>query len=46
MLKLWLALFKANTQEELDKIKSLKVSIMEEAINAYNTVTPPCIKKS
>ncbi|MCL2185463.1 MAG: Rpn family recombination-promoting nuclease/putative transposase [Treponema sp.] len=39
MLKLWLALFKANTQEELDKIKSLKVSIMEEAINAYNTVT-------
>ena len=39
MLKLWLALFKADTQEELDKIKSLEVSIMDQAINAYNTVT-------
>ncbi|MCL2185790.1 MAG: Rpn family recombination-promoting nuclease/putative transposase [Treponema sp.] len=39
MLKLWLALFKANTQEELDKIKSLEVEIMERAINAYNTIT-------
>jgi len=39
MLKLWLALFKANTQEELDKIKALEVPIMEQAINAYNTIT-------
>ena len=39
MLKLWLALFKANTQEELDKIKSLEVEIMEKAIKAYNTIT-------
>ncbi|MCL2252371.1 MAG: hypothetical protein FWC12_10740, partial [Treponema sp.] len=31
--------FKANTQEELDKIKSLEVEIMEKAINAYNTIT-------
>jgi len=39
MVKLWLALFKAETQEELDKIKSMEVSVMEQAINAYNTVT-------
>ena len=39
MLKLWLALFKAETQEELDRIKALEVPIMEQAINAYNTVT-------
>ena len=39
MLKLWLSLFKANTQEELDKINALEVPIMEQAINAYNTVT-------
>ena len=39
MLKLWLALFKAETQEELDKIKALEVSVMEQAINAYNTIT-------
>jgi len=39
MLKLWLALFKANTQEELDKIKATEVSIMEQAINAYYNIT-------
>ena len=39
MLKLWLALFKAETQEELDKIKALEVSVMEQALNAYNKVT-------
>jgi len=39
MLLLWLALFKAETKEELDRIKSLEVSIMEQAINAYNTIT-------
>ena len=38
-LKLWLALFKANTQEELDKIKATEVKVMEQAINAYNKVT-------
>jgi len=38
-LKLWLALFKANTQEELDKIKATEVKVMEQAINAYNTIT-------
>jgi predicted transposase/invertase (TIGR01784 family) len=38
-LLLWLSLFKAETQEELDKIKSLEVSVMEKAINAYNTIT-------
>ena len=40
MLKLWLALFKANTQEELDKIKATEVSIMEQAINAYYNIQP------
>ena len=39
MLLLWLALFKAETQEELEKIRSMEVSVMEKAINAYNTVT-------
>jgi len=39
MLQLWLALFKAETQEELDRIMSLEVPAMEKAINAYNTVT-------
>jgi len=39
MLKLWLALFNANTQEELDKINALEVPIMEQAINAYYNIT-------
>ena len=41
-LQLWLALFKAETQEELAKIDALEVPDMKEAINAYNeiTVTP------
>ena len=39
MLKLWLSLFKAETQEELDKIKATEVKVMEQAINAYQTVT-------
>ena len=38
-LLLWLALFKADTEEELEKIKSMKEPVMEKAINAYNTVT-------
>jgi len=39
MLLLWLALFKAETWEELEKIKSLKEPVMEQAINAYYTIT-------
>jgi len=38
MLLLWLSLFKAETQEEIDKIKSMEVPVMEEAINAYNEI--------
>jgi len=34
-LKLWLALFKAETEEELAKIKAMEVPIMEQAIEAY-----------
>ena len=32
-LLLWLSLFKANTEEELAKIKALEEPIMEQAIN-------------
>ena len=41
-LQLWLSLFKANTKEELARIKALKEPVMEQAINAYEriTVTP------
>ncbi|MDR2953266.1 MAG: Rpn family recombination-promoting nuclease/putative transposase [Treponema sp.] len=38
MLLLWLALFKAETEEDLEKIKSLEVPIMREVINAYYSV--------
>jgi predicted transposase/invertase (TIGR01784 family) len=37
--KLWLALFKAETEEELTHIEALGVPIMEEAIVAYRSVT-------
>jgi hypothetical protein len=37
-LKLWLALFKADTEEELAKIKSLGVDVMDQAIDAYHSV--------
>jgi len=42
MLLLWLALFKAETEEELKQIESMEVPIMNQAINAYHhiTVTP------
>ena len=33
-LKLWLALFKAETEEELQQIEAMGVPIMEQAINA------------
>jgi len=32
-LLLWLSLFKAETEEELEKIKALEVPVMEQAIN-------------
>ena len=38
-LKLWLALFKAKTEEELKRIEELEVPIMEQAIKAYRQVT-------
>ena len=39
MLLLWLALFKANTEEELKRIEELGVTEMSEAVNAYHSVT-------
>ena len=39
LLKLWLALFNANTEEELQMIEELDVSEVNEAITAYRTVT-------
>ncbi len=38
-LLLWLSLFKADTEEELKKIKAMEVKVMSEAINAYYTIT-------
>jgi predicted transposase/invertase (TIGR01784 family) len=38
-LLLWLSLFKAETQEELEKIKSMEEPIMNKALNAYNSIT-------
>jgi len=35
MLLLWLSLFKAETEEELEKIKTLEVPVMNQAIKAY-----------
>ncbi len=37
-LKLWLALFNAETEEDLAKIEALEVSVMQEAIGAYRHV--------
>lgn len=39
MLLLWLSLFKADTKEELEKIQALEVPVMNQAINAYYTIT-------
>ena len=39
LLLLWLALFKAETEEELNKIDGLGVPELSEAVNAYHTVT-------
>ncbi|MCL2054893.1 MAG: Rpn family recombination-promoting nuclease/putative transposase [Oscillospiraceae bacterium] len=38
-LRLWLALFKAKTEEDLNQIEALEVEEMQEAISAYKTVT-------
>ena len=37
-LKLWLSLFKAETEEEIAKIEALEVSVMQKAIGAYRHV--------
>jgi predicted transposase/invertase (TIGR01784 family) len=39
MQLLWLLLFKADTKEELAKIKSMGVPVMEKAIQAYHQIT-------
>ena len=38
-LLLWLSLFRAETEEDLEKIKGMGVPMMEQAINAYYTIT-------
>ncbi|GHU35891.1 transposase [Clostridia bacterium] len=38
-LGLWLALFNAETEEELKKIEAMEVPIMKQAIGAYRSVT-------
>jgi len=38
MLLLWLSLFKADTEEDLEKIETLEVPVMKEAINAYHHI--------
>ena len=38
-LLLWLSLFKADTEEELKRIRDMEVPEMEQAINAYYTIT-------
>jgi CRISPR/Cas system CMR-associated protein Cmr5 small subunit len=38
-LKLWLALFRAKTEDEINQIESLGGAIMEQAISAYRQIT-------
>jgi len=38
-LLLWLSLFKADTEEDLRRIEALEVPIMEQAIEAYRSIT-------
>lgn len=38
-LLLWLSLFRAETEEDLEKIKKMGVPTMEQAINAYYSIT-------
>jgi hypothetical protein len=37
--KLWLKLFKAETEEELKQLEELGVPVMEQAIDAYRSVS-------
>jgi predicted transposase/invertase (TIGR01784 family) len=37
-LELWLALFKARTEEELEQLEALEVTEMQEAIKAYRRI--------
>lgn len=39
MLLLWLSLFKADTEEELERIRAMEVPVMSQAINAYYRIT-------
>lgn len=39
MTLLWLSLFRAETEEELEKIREMEVPVMSQAINAYYTIT-------
>lgn len=39
MLLLWLSLFKAETEEDLEKIRAMGVPDMSQAINAYYAIT-------
>lgn len=39
MLLLWLSLFKAETEEELEKIKEMEAPVMSQAMNTYYTIT-------
>lgn len=39
MLLLWLSLFKADTEEELEQIRAMEVPDMSQAINAYYRIT-------
>ncbi|MDR1000921.1 MAG: Rpn family recombination-promoting nuclease/putative transposase [Clostridiales bacterium] len=38
-LKLWLSLFKVETEEELKQIEELEVPVMQQAIGAYRSIT-------
>jgi predicted transposase/invertase (TIGR01784 family) len=38
-LQLWLKLFDAKTEEELKQIESLEVTVMQQAIKAYRSIT-------
>lgn len=38
-LLLWLSLFRAETEEELEQIKGMGVPMMDKAISAYYTIT-------
>jgi predicted transposase/invertase (TIGR01784 family) len=38
-LKLWLALFKANTEEEMEKLVSIGGEVMAQAVKAYRSIS-------